>query len=400
MVRKKAGRRKGRRTKGFFFRPKRGWFTVQDGKFVPLLDIGGLRIREQLTPEAQLKDALARLRVQKPQVIVPANDAQVGQVCAEYLDSLRPADEAALVNPSGTAKTYIDRGQTLFDFCYGLPGAYFCKGDKKKRAALIEEEAPKNIHSGFGAKLCSEIMPGDVDAWLKAHKWKEGGRRTRVQALKRAFNFAVERKLITKNPIRGYKVGKSGTRITYFTPDQELAMIEAASPAFAKALKVCIRTGARFGCEFAALRWRHVKDHGDRMEWYFKPEESKTGRQTNRPRIIRVTDPEIIKLVREGCKEGRIFRNETGEHWTRGMLSQNFRRVRTKIKKKGILLDEDACMYSCRHTYAKRCLEGYWTGKPVSINTLARLMGNSVKVCIENYLRFSEADTEMLWESA
>ena len=82
------------------------------------------------------------------------------------------------------------------------------------------------------------------------------------------------------------------------------------------------------------------------------------------------------------------------------MLSQNFRRAKARIKKKGVNLDPDACMYTCRHTYAKRTLEGFWTGKLTSIKTLARLMGNTVQVCIDHYLQFSEADTEGLWETA
>jgi hypothetical protein len=41
MLRKKVGRRKGRRTKGFFFRNGRGWFTKVQGKFVPLLGPNG-----------------------------------------------------------------------------------------------------------------------------------------------------------------------------------------------------------------------------------------------------------------------------------------------------------------------------------------------------------------------
>ena len=89
--------------------------------------------------------------------------------------------------------------------------------------------------------------------------------------------------------------------------------------------------------------------------------------------------------------------NQNGEPWTRKMLSQNFRRAKAKLKDP---LDDDACMYSCRHTYAKRVLEGFWTGRPASINSLARLMGNTVKVCIDHYLLFSEADNEMLWGAA
>ena len=129
------------------------------------------------------------------------------------------------------------------------------------------------------------------------------------------------------------------------------------------------------------------------MEWTFKAEESKN----KKLRIIRITDSEIIRLVSERLPgNGPLFRNQDGKPWTRDMLSQNFRRAKARIKG----LDEDACMYSCRHTYAKRTLEGYWSGKPTSIKTLARLMGNTVQVCIDHYLRFSEADNEGLWGAA
>lgn len=404
MAPKKIGRRKGTRNKGFFFRSGRGWYTKRDGQFIPLLDENGARLRDKDTPERLLREASARVVLNVPaQPVIEQQassdwklDAPVGEVCAAYLAFLRTGAGDIGRQPTGPAKTYVDRGQTLFDFCYGLPGEFFCNGDTKKREAKGSPEG-KRLHEGFGMLLCSELRPGHVDEWLRLRKWKKGGWRTRVQALKRAFNFGVERKMIDANPIRGYKLPRSATRITYLTPEQEAAMREAAGWAFATALKVCIRTGARFGCEFAALRRKHVRDHGDRMEWVFKAEESKT----KRLRIVRVTDPEIIALVRQGLKTGDpVFKNSHGRAWTRKMLSHSFRRVKQKVRKKGILLDEDACMYSCRHTYAKRTLEGFWSGKPVSINTLARLMGNSVQICIAHYLQFSEADNEMLWTSA
>ncbi len=391
MVRKRVGRRKGARTKGFFFRQGRGWYAKDRGKFLPLVGIDGERLRDRETDDRTLREAAARQLLSEPKAT--ENDAQVGEVCAKYLEHLHVQ---AGGKTTGAGKTYADRGQTLFDFCYGLPGEFFCNGDTEKREKKTGAEA-KRIHTGYGAKLCSELKPGDIDDWIKVHSWKPGGLRTRVQAVKRAFNFGVERKLIPANPIRGYKIPKSISRVTYLTPEQEAAIAVAASPAFVLAMKVCIRTGARFGCEFAVLEPRHVHDHGENMEWVFKESESKT----HKNRIIRITDPAIVSLVRSGLAlGGRIFRNQNGEPWTRQMLSQNFRRAKAKIAKKGIRLDEDACMYSCRHTYAKRTLEGYWTGKPASIKTLARLMGNTVQVCIDHYLQFSEADNEMLWGSA
>jgi integrase len=399
MVRRAIGRSKGRSTKGYFYRAGRGWFTKADGRFIPLTDESGERFREKKVSEDMLKDASARVRVsvratQPPVRAEAQRDAQVGEVCRDYLSHLKA--QADLSSKQGIARTYLDRGRTLFDFCYGLPAKFFCEGDVEKRAKLTAKERPKKTHAGYGDRQCSELTPTDIDRWLAAHVWKSGGRRIRLQALRRAFNFAVERQVIAKNPIKGYKLPKATSRITYLTPAQEESLLKASSPAFALALKFCIRTGARFGCEFAALCGRHVKDHGDRMEWIFKADESKTKRQ----RIIRITDPEIIRVVRARMNDGPIFRNESGTPWSRIMLSQNFRRAKARIKKQGVSLDPDACMYSCRHTYAKRTLEGFWTGKLASIKTLARLMGNTVQVCIDHYLQFSEADNEGLWETA
>jgi len=163
---------------------------------------------------------------------------------------------------------------------------------------------------------------------------------------------------------------------------------------------VCIRTGAQPGKEFCALQGRHVIDHGDRMEWKFAAEETKT----NRLRIIRITDPEIIEMVRERAKRhGKndfLVRTRAGKTWKRYNLSQRFRLLKYKLQKMGIEFDPDCCVYSCRHTYAKRILEGYWTGKPCNIETLARLMGNSPQVCRDHYLQWSTVDNQFLWENA
>jgi hypothetical protein len=115
-----------------------------------------------------LREAYARHLLEKPELIVSSSDALVGEVVAAYLDHLRAqAGDVSGSRPTGKAKTYIDRGQTLFDFCYGLPGAFFCQGDKAKRTRKGDPES-KRIHPGFGAKPCSKLGPADIDAWLKA----------------------------------------------------------------------------------------------------------------------------------------------------------------------------------------------------------------------------------------
>ena len=116
---KKKGRRKRSRNKGYFFRTGRGWFTKDAGKFIPLEDEQGNRLRERDIDEEIVKDAVARWRTSR--VAVPEGDASVGSVCAKYLEHLRHQAGEIGSRPTGIAKTYIDRGETLYDFCYGYP---------------------------------------------------------------------------------------------------------------------------------------------------------------------------------------------------------------------------------------------------------------------------------------
>jgi hypothetical protein len=336
-------------------------------------------IRNKSTAVADLKNARKRI-ITVP--VRPVNGVTIREVCYAYL---------AKVKDDGAMKTYKDRSDTLFDFCTGLP--------PRLRNGKDEPQPSDYIHKGFGELPVDQLRRLDIDQWLAVHPTWKGGRRSRVQAVKRALNYGVEAGLIPLNPIRGYKVARQNARVTYLTEEQEAALIEEANPALAIAIRVCIRTGARPGREFAMLTSRHIKDNGDRMEWLFQAGESKT-----KPlRIIRITDSEIIRIVREQVAKhpkGTIFRNSNGTKWTRHNLALAFRKCKERLIKRGLEFDGDTCMYSCRHTYAKRTLQGHWTGKSTNIETLARLMGNSPQVCRDHYLQWTESYDEPLWESA
>jgi integrase len=372
------GRRKGSRNKGYYYIQNRGWAADIDGRRVFLEYENGDRMRDKNTPQVELKAAYHRQFGSEPESDAPT----VMQVCTEYLNKVKDEDAEA---------TYKSRAATLFDFCFGLPARFRTNGKKPKPS--------DRIHNGYGSLPADKLTKLHIKRWLQAHPSWNGARRTKIQAVKRALNYAVECQLLESNPIKGYSTPKQNARVTYITPEQEKALCDAAKPELAMAIKVCIRTGARPGCEFAILTAKHVADHGEKMEWTFRPDESKTGTL----RIIYITDPEIIKIVRQQIKRfptGPIFRNGSDAAWTHGNLGERFRVVRNRLKKQGIDFDDDCVMYSCRHTYAKRILQGFWSGKTTNIETLAKLMGNTPEVCRDHYLQWCEHYSEPLWASA
>jgi integrase len=162
-------------------------------------------------------------------------------------------------------------------------------------------------------------------------------------------------------------------------------------------MRVCIRTGARYGSEFAKLAARHVEETPRGMAWKFMPGEGKN----HQPRTIYVA-PEIAEMVRPRIQrypDGPLFRNRFGRPWTTDALRRAFLRLKGRLAEEGVKLDDDASFYTCRHTFAKPTVGGYWTGKPVTIEVLAGLMGNTRQVCWEYYAKWCVDYTDPLWDA-
>jgi integrase len=375
---KKIGRRRGSKNRGYMLVSGRGWFARDyQGKRVALTDLDGNRLREGADPETVQK-AYHRFALDQ-QAPKRAGGPTVLEVCTAYLDK---------VQTDGATRTLEMRGPMLYDFCRGRSGWSM---DGKHKPG-------RKIHPGYGDMLAMDLRPYHIDQWIKAHPDWQKSRRMKIAAVLRAMNYSVGAGLLERNPLRGTKLPPINSRATYLTEEQESALIQAARPEIAEALRILIRTGARPGCEFAALTARHVQDLGERMTWTFSPEESKTGKL----RVIRITDPDTIATVRRLIgrhRTGPVFRNTRGVGWTVEALSSAFNRLRKVLEAKGMEFDDDCCLYSCRHTFAKRVLTGYWSGKATSIQVLAGLMGNTPQTCEKHYLRWCEHYTEPMWNA-
>lgn len=399
---KKLGRKKGSRTRGYHYRKGRGWYALDDDRRVPLVYPSGEHIRDQDADPATLKEAFERWKVASQATKLAAEKAEQAEatvtlekVCDLYLSH---------TEMTGAEATHYNRANTLFDFCYAFPAKFRRKNEQPAEYTAEEKKAMQQqrcSHPPYGDLPATALTPLHVDEWLKAHPTWKTGRRTKVQALKRALNYAVERKLIPHNPIAGYFAGKDRSRITYFTDEQEAALMKHANANLRMALQVCIRTGLRYGVEFTSLTKDQITDMGDRMEWRVIPKKTKTSQKY---RVVRVKSPEIIAIARQQMQAfptGPIFRNNKGKAWTQSSLTTAFLRLRLRIEKQEkIQFDADACMYACRHTYAKRTLQGYWTGRPTTIETLAKLLGNTPQVCWKHYVQWCDSYSEPLWDAS
>ena len=59
--------------------------------------------------------------------------------------------------------------------------------------------------------------------------------------------------------------------------------------------------------------------------------------------------------------------------------AKQLEKVTKRAAKSGVVFAPGSCVYSCRHTFAKRTLGGFWTGKPATIEQVAGLLGNCGK---------------------
>jgi hypothetical protein len=242
-MRRVRGRKHGSRTKGFFYRRSHSvWCANIGGRFVPLTNERGERLRAADCPLAVVKEAYGRFLKTQPKQTT-ASAVTLEQVCSYYLSRAKQESRESTVEK---------RADTLFDLCYGLTEKWRPKPDRKFER---KPTAADKVHKGFGSLTISELRPFHLEQWIDAHKgWaSDSGRKTRLQAVKRALNRAAKGGLIPKDhPIRGMHVPRGRARVTYLSEHQEQAVLAAAPKALRLAIQVLIRTGMRPGCEFAS----------------------------------------------------------------------------------------------------------------------------------------------------
>ena len=381
---RKRGRKGGGSNRGYWHRKGRGWYLTEGTSAIPLCDLNGNHIKDKGCVE-EAKAAYARY------VLRAGDPAKRGftlmEACRLYLDFAK----------KGSAETYNLRRGLLFDLCTGYPAGVQDR----------EPTAEDRIHPGYGGMEARDLTTLIVERWLAAHPgWKS--HRAALQAVRRVMNYCVGVKALDANPLRGLKVAKVGQRETYLTPEVEQAIYtrckrvakrsgKERSPALALAVQVLVRTGCRPDIEFNSLEARHVEETPRGQRWHFPAAEAK-GRKKSRTIYVA---PEIAEITRQRIAlhpTGPLFRNERDDPWTLDGLQSAFKRLRGALDRLGVAYVKPLIPYTCRHTFAKRMLGGYW-GPAVTLEVLAGLMGNSPKVCWEHYAKWSSQYVDPFWSA-
>ena len=248
-----------------------------------------------------------------------------------------------------------------------LCGLYIEEGIETKKASTLATDKgriERHIKPLLGARLISEITSADIERFMKdVAKGKtaadvktkkrgraivEGGKGTAsrtVGFLGGIFTFAVNRKLLTVNPVRGVKryADKKGER---FLSARELAILGETLRAFEakgvnKSALAVIRlltfTGARKG-EIAGLKWSEV----DLERSCLRLADSKTG-----AKVIPLGPPAMAILSELMPVDGSpfVFPPESGKN-----AFQGTEKIWRKVRKTANL--NDVRLHDLRHSFA------------------------------------------------
>jgi integrase len=231
----------------------------------------------------------------------------------------------------------------------------------------------------LGGLTLSAIKPTHVDNWIQSQYGDLSGstRNAAGRCALRAFNWAVEKGEIPKNPIKGIEKARPSKRKVYIDEKQWVSIVAefSADDPFADFITIMRETGCRpqEARAVEALHWNR-----DDATWVFPVDESKGKREA---RVVPLNNraTEITRRLALKYPFGPLFRNEDGEPWSRHSINCRFKRLSERLTKR-IGTKFKVFAYAIRHTFVTDALR-----RGVDPVTLAAICGHSPKMTMEIY---------------
>jgi integrase len=210
----------------------------------------------------------------------------------------------------------------------------------KDRLQLFCNAIPANL-------TLDQLKPLHVQKWIDSYPHlTSGSKRNHCRAIQRAMRWAEEQGYVERSPLAHFKKPRAGKREQVVTVSEYHKLLELTTDQeFKDLLTVTWETGCR-PQESLYVEARHVDVAGNR--WFFPASEAKGGKL---PRVVYLTPVamEITLRLMAKHKEGPLFRNTEGRHWTPDATNCRFLTLKRKLKIK-------LCLYALRHTWMNRLL--------------------------------------------
>lgn len=171
-------------------------------------------------------------------------------------------------------------------------------------------------HPGVADMAATAIKPYHVTEWVDSKEtWGSTYSRGAIVAVQRVWNWAVEQGHLESSPLLRMKKPTAKRRETYMKPgdyEEILAMLRKGDP-FRDLFLFVWHTGCR-PQEVRHIERRHVEL--DRERIVFPAEESK-GKRTKRIIYLQGVALEIVTLLMQNERQGKLFTNKRGTAWTK-----------------------------------------------------------------------------------
>ncbi len=247
----------------------------------------------------------------------------------------------------------------------------------------------KSFAKKYGRLRVSQLRPLDTEEWLDAKGWADTPCNRAITCLKVALNWAVKMGVIKENPLKNPEKPPMGRRERILTGAERRTLFGGITD---KAFKLFVFALVSTGARPSEIRRLTAKEFVPAGMWVFPPKRHKTGKKTNRPRVVYLTPP-MIKLCERLARErpkGPLFRNSRGNPWTRNAVRCRFRYLRERVPELA-----GVTAYGCRHTFVSDGLE-----EGIPLATMAELTGHTTTRMLEQHYSHLYAKVEHLREEA
>jgi integrase len=193
-----------------------------------------------------------------------------------------------------------------------------------------------------GTLKSSTIKPHHVTMWVD-HHWGDRSSTTRsdhIMMIQAAYSWGVRQGHLRYNPLARMEKPTRHIREDFVPVEDWGSLLNYCRPPFDDLVRFVLLAGAR-PQEVRIIEAQHVKDNTIVLQLAHSK-----GRRRNRVIHLSVTARELVGRLCDRWPEGRIFRNEDGEPWTRYALNCRMKRLKAKTGWKWLT------MTSLRHSFA------------------------------------------------